>query len=78
MKPLQALACLSAGAELTGERLAISMASHSGTDRHVEVARGILQSVGLTEDDLGCPAAWPGDQKTRDELVRDHGGPSPL
>ncbi|WP_022878085.1 asparaginase [Microbacterium sp. B19] len=78
MKPLQALACLSAGAELTGERLAISMASHSGTDRHVEVARGILQSVGLTEDDLGCPAAWPGDQKTRDEVVRDHGGPSPL
>ena len=78
MKPLQALACLSAGADLSGERLALSMASHCGTDRHAEVARGILQSAGLTEDDLGCPAAWPSDTQTRDELVRDHGVPSPL
>lgn len=78
MKPLQALACLSAGAELAGERLALSMASHTGTDRHVEVARGILESAGLTEDDLGCPAAWPSDTRTRDDLIRDHGAPSPL
>jgi len=78
MKPLQALACLSAGADLADERLAISMASHCGTERHVEVARGILQSAGLTEDDLGCPAAWPSDAAARDELVRDHGSPSPL
>ncbi|RWR22706.1 asparaginase [Microbacterium enclense] len=78
MKPLQALACLSAGADLVGERLALSMASHCGTERHVEVARGILESAGLTEDDLGCPAAWPTDTQSRDELVRDHGVPSPL
>ena len=78
MKPLQALACLSAGADLTGEGLALSTASHSGTDRHVEVARGILQSAGLTEDDLGCPPAWPSDTASRDDLVRDHGTPSPL
>jgi L-asparaginase II len=78
MKPLQALACLSAGADLAEERLAIAMASHCGTERHVETARGILQSAGLTEDDLGCPAAWPSDTAARDELVRDHGSPSPL
>jgi len=78
MKPLQALACLSAGADLAGERLALAMASHAGTDRHVAVARGILESAGLTEDALGCPAAWPTDTATRDELVRDHGTPSPL
>jgi len=78
MKPLQALACLSAGADLAGERLALSMASHAGTDRHADLARVILQSAGLTEDDLGCPAAWPSDTATRDDLVRDHGAPSPL
>lgn len=78
MKPLQALACLSAGADLAGERLGLAMASHCGTDQHVEVARGILESAGLTEDALGCPAAWPSDTRTRDELVRDHGAPSPL
>ncbi len=78
MKPLQALACLSAGAELADERLAIAMASHCGTERHAELARGILQSAGLTEDDLGCPAAWPTDTASRDEMVRDHAAPSPL
>lgn len=78
MKPLQALSCLSAGADLSGAALALSTASHAGTDRHVEVARGILQSAGLTEDDLGCPAAWPSDTASRDDLVRDHGVPSPL
>lgn len=78
MKPLQALACLSAGAELADERLAIAMASHCGTERHAEVARGILQSAGLTEDDLGCPAAWPTDTASRDEMVRDHAAPSSL
>ncbi|MFJ4037829.1 asparaginase [Microbacterium sp. NPDC090007] len=78
MKPLQALACLSAGADLADERLAIAMASHCGTERHAEVVRGILQSAGLTEDALGCPAAWPTDTASRDEMVRDHAAPSPL
>ena len=76
LKPIQALGCLSAGAPLTGERLALATASHSGTDRHVAVVRDILAAAGLTEDDLGCPPAWPGDARTRDELVRDHAEPS--
>src|SRR6185312_16746421 len=61
LKPLQALACLAAGAPLDGERLALATASHSGTDRHVAVVRDILDSAGLGEDALGCPPAWPGD-----------------
>lgn len=73
LKPLQALACLTAGAPLEGERLVLATASHSGTDRHVSVVRDILDSAGLGEDALGCPPAWPGDQRTRDELVREHG-----
>lgn len=75
MKPLQALGCLTAGADLTGERLALATASHSGTDRHVAVVRDILDAAGLGESDLGCPAAWPGDTATRDELVRELGQP---
>ena len=71
LKPIQALACLTAGAPLEGERLALATASHSGTDRHVSVVRDILDAAALTEDALGCPAAWPGDQATRDTLVRD-------
>lgn len=72
LKPVQALAFLTAGAALQGERLGLATASHSGTDRHVSVVRDILDAAGLGENDLGCPAAWPGDTTTRDELVRDH------
>ena len=75
LKPLQALACATAGADLAGEQLALSTASHSGTDRHAGVVRAILHGAGLGEDALGCPPAWPGDQPTRDELVRELGSP---
>jgi L-asparaginase II len=76
LKPLQAVACVTAGAELAGEQLAIATASHVGTDRHVDVIREILTAGGLTEDHLGCPSAWPRDTATRDELVREHGQPA--
>lgn len=75
LKPLQALACLTAGAPLEGEHLALATASHSGTDRHVAVVRSVLAAAGRTEDDLQCPPAWPGDPATRDELVRELGQP---
>jgi L-asparaginase II len=76
LKPVQAVACITAGAVLEGEQLAISTASHTGTDRHASVVRDILTEGGLTEDHLGCPASWPTDSSTRDELVREHGEPS--
>ncbi|GAA3759638.1 asparaginase [Microbacterium kribbense] len=76
LKPIQALACLAAGAPLSGDQLALATASHSGTDRHVALVRDILDAARLTEDDLGCPPAWPLDGPTRDELVREHGEPA--
>jgi L-asparaginase II len=76
LKPLQALACLAAGAPLEGERLGLTTASHSGTDRHVAVVREILAAAQLGEDALGCPPAWPNDTATRDEIVRELGQPS--
>ena len=76
LKPLQALACLAAGAPLEGERLGLATASHSGTDRHVAVVREILAAAQLGEESLGCPPAWPNDTSTRDEIVRELGQPS--
>lgn len=70
MKPLQALGCVTAGAGVEGERLALATASHSGTDRHVGVVRDILDMAGLDESALRCPAAWPGDTAARDGMVR--------
>lgn len=76
MKPLQALACLTAGAPLEGTMLGLATASHTGTDRHVSVVREILGAARLGEDALGCPPAWPTDTAARDEMVRDHAEPA--
>ncbi|MBO9626688.1 MAG: asparaginase [Microbacterium sp.] len=76
LKPLQAVACITAGAPLEGEQLALATASHVGTDRHAAVVRDVLTEGGLTEDHLGCPPAWPSDSATRDEMVREHGAPT--
>ena len=69
-KPLQALACVRAGAPLEGPEVAIASGSHTGQDEHVEVVRRILDRAGLTEDALQCPADWPEDEATRDRLIR--------
>lgn len=71
LKPLQAIAAVIAGAALEGERLAMATASHVGTDRHIAVVRAMLDQAGLTEDHLACPTAWPTDQATRDDMVRE-------
>ena len=78
LKPIQALACLAAGAQLEGETLALATASHTGTDRHVAVVRDMLDAAGLDERSLQCPPAWPSDTTTRDALVRAGGEPERL
>lgn len=70
-KPLQALACLLAGADLAGEELAIAAGSHTGEDAHVTAVNRILARAGLDETALQCPADWPEDEPTRESLIRD-------
>jgi len=69
-KPLQALACLIAGAELEGGELAIAAGSHTGEDAHVDAVLRILTRAGLDESALGCPVDWPEDEPTRERLIR--------
>ncbi|MCW2944136.1 MAG: L-asparaginase [Actinoallomurus sp.] len=60
-KPMQAVAMARHGLGLEGELLALSSASHSGEDFHVEGVQKILAGVGLTSEALQCPAQWPLD-----------------
>jgi L-asparaginase II len=69
-KPLQALACLLAGAELSDEELAVAAGSHTGEDTHVEAVHRILARAGLDESALGCPVDWPEDERTRERLIK--------
>jgi L-asparaginase II len=69
LKPLQAVAVLRSGVDLDGERLVLSSASHAGTPRHVATVRSMLASAGLDERALHCPADWPLDRASRDDIV---------
>jgi L-asparaginase II len=61
VKHAQAVASLECGADVSGRLLALAASSHSGEFFHVQGVEVILASVGLTVDDLGCPADLPMD-----------------
>ncbi|MFC9622623.1 asparaginase [Streptomyces sp. NPDC056930] len=60
-KPMQAAAVLRGGLDLSGERLALAAASHSGEDFHLELVRTMLAEHGLTPGDLQTPPDLPLD-----------------
>lgn len=58
-KPLQAIGMLKAGLPITDPAdLSLIAASHFGEDFHLARVRSLLESVGLTEEALRCPADW--------------------
>ncbi|MFJ2442466.1 asparaginase [Streptomyces sp. NPDC087658] len=60
-KPMQAAAVLRAGLDLSGERLALAAASHSGEAFQLDLVRTMLSEHGLTVDDLRTPPDLPLD-----------------
>ncbi|PZT75644.1 MULTISPECIES: asparaginase [unclassified Streptomyces] len=60
-KPMQAAAVLRAGLDLSGERLALAAASHSGEGFHLDLVRKMLGEHGLSPDDLQTPPDLPLD-----------------
>ncbi|WP_433337649.1 asparaginase [Spirillospora sp. CA-294931] len=69
-KPFQALACLAAGAPLSGELLAIAAGSHTGEDFHVKAVDAVLSGAGLGHGALRCPPSRPEDEATWISLIR--------
>lgn len=68
-KPMQAAAVLRAGLELTGERLALAAASHSGESFHLELVEKMLGEHGLQADQLRCPVDLPLDRQEADHFL---------
>lgn len=68
LKPLQAIAAMSLGADLTGPAAALATASHTSEAGHVEIVGSMLDAAGLSAADLQCPAAHPADGAFRREL----------
>jgi L-asparaginase II len=67
LKPMQVVAMRRAGLMLEGAQLAVSAASHQGTAAHISLVQQILGDAGLSEADLQCPLAWPGNPTARAE-----------
>lgn len=65
LKPLQTLAVLDTGVELTDLEVALTTASHSGSVRHREAVREFLLGQQLSPGLLQCPPDWPLDRDER-------------
>ncbi len=82
IKCLQVLPLLETGAAerfgLNQEEVAVSVSSHNAEPCHVETARGILNRLGLGEDDLGCGPQPPGDPAARAALLERGADPGRL
>ena len=77
-KPLQAYAMVRAGLDLPPELLALTCASHSGEDFHVEGARRIMAGADLDESALQTPPDFPLDDAARETVIREGGAKAPV
>lgn len=77
-KPAQAAAMVQAGLPLRDELLALSAASHSGEEFHVDGARRILEMAGFPESALLNPPDMPLDDFARSTILAAGGGPTSL
>lgn len=68
-KPMQAAAVLRAGLDLSGERLALAAASHSGEDFHLDLVRTMLGEFGLSAEQLQTPPDLPLDPQEAERYL---------
>ncbi|OIJ64842.1 asparaginase [Streptomyces mangrovisoli] len=68
-KPMQAAGVVRAGLDLSGERLALAAASHSGETFHRRLVAQMLAEHGLTPEHLKCPPDLPLDPQEREACL---------
>lgn len=82
IKAIQCLPLIETGAAdrlgFGAAEIALACASHSGTDRHVAVAAGMLAKAGLDAAALACGAHEPLSASAARSLIRDRQSPTPL
>jgi L-asparaginase II len=75
-KPFQTLPLVELGGlnrfKITPQQLAVTCASHSGTDQHLRVIRSLQNAIGIEESALQCGTHAPFHQGTR-RALRDRG-----
>lgn len=80
-KPFQALPLVETGGVdrfgFTEEEIAITCASHHGTDHHVAVLRSMQSKIGVAETDLQCGVHPAGDEATHQAMLARGEPPTP-
>lgn len=76
LKPLQTLAVLETGVNLTPLEIALTTASHCGSKDHRTSVVSFLERHGFDEKDLQCPPDWPLGHAERAEYATAGGLPS--
>ena len=80
-KPFQALPFIeNGGADYWGfseREVAITCASHAGTDNHFHTLKGMQAKIGVTQADLQCGVHLPTDNATAKTLIRQDLEPTP-
>ena len=62
-KPIQAIPLIENNIKVTQKELAIICASHSGSERHISILKGLLKKFNLSLSDLQCGIYKPLDEK---------------
>lgn len=78
LKPLQAVAVLETGLELSSLNLTLTTASHCGSTQHRDAVLAFLRHYGLDESDLGCPQDLPLGSAERAQFLAEGHEPSRL
>lgn len=69
-KPLQASLIIDEELDFTSEEIAICCASHAGEDCHVEIAKKLLDKIGIDESKLRCGIHAPISKTANENLIR--------
>lgn len=81
-KPFQVLPFVERGGletfEFSQKELALSCASHEGSDEHVQTARSILTKAGVDENSLQCGSHMPGNVDVYKRLIKNDEAPTPV
>jgi L-asparaginase II len=78
LKPLQTIAVLNTGVDLTPQEIVLTTASHCGSLEHRNAVQGFLERHGLDSSDLQCPLDWPLGAQERAEMQQRAGAPNRL
>jgi L-asparaginase II len=80
-KPFQALPLVESGGakhwEFTPKEIAITCASHAGTDEHAQTLEDLQTKIGITQNHLQCGVHPPIDADTAKALLLKGEGPTP-